>query len=249
MEEISDALVLRSVDYKDNDRILTLFSAEKGKITAGIKGVRRSGARLRFASEPFAFCEYVLSEKGNRATVIGAVLHDGFYPVRENVEKYYCACSVLEVCSAVLPEGVKDGAFFLATLNAVKEIAYQDEKLALVKFLLSAIAFSGFMPEITTCGVCGGQLVFGKRAYFDLSTGKFSCEDCAVGVRVSAGTMELLKKFLSLPFHEEAISPDSPLRAIRLLKTYLHARAEIDFPTLNETIRMLTSETEGGNNG
>ena len=54
MDIVINAIVLKSVDYKDNDKILTLYSPEKGKITAGIKGVKKSGAKLKFASEPFA---------------------------------------------------------------------------------------------------------------------------------------------------------------------------------------------------
>ena len=61
MEVKVNALVIKAVDYKDNDRILTLYSLEKGKITAGIKGVKKAGAKLKFASEPFCFSEYVFS--------------------------------------------------------------------------------------------------------------------------------------------------------------------------------------------
>ena len=55
MEVKVNAIVIRAIDYKDNDRILTLYSLEKGKITAGIKGVKKAGAKLKFASEHFFF--------------------------------------------------------------------------------------------------------------------------------------------------------------------------------------------------
>ena len=88
MEIIVNALVLRAVDYKDNDKILTLYSLERGKITAGIKGVKKSGAKLKFASEPFAFCEFVLAEKQGRYTVIGATYIDSFFSLRTSLIKY-----------------------------------------------------------------------------------------------------------------------------------------------------------------
>ena len=62
MEVKVNALVIKSVDYKDNDKILTLYSLENGKITTNIKGVKRAGAKLKFASDPFCFCEYILQE-------------------------------------------------------------------------------------------------------------------------------------------------------------------------------------------
>lgn len=42
MEEKVDALVLRSIDYKDNDKILTLFTLQNGKVTAAAKGVKKA---------------------------------------------------------------------------------------------------------------------------------------------------------------------------------------------------------------
>ena len=47
MEIKVNALMLRAADYNENDKILTLLTAENGKITAGAKGVKKAGARDR----------------------------------------------------------------------------------------------------------------------------------------------------------------------------------------------------------
>ena len=60
MEYKVDALVLRTADYGESDKMLTLFSLQQGKISAAAKGVRKAGAKLRFAAQPFCFAEYVL---------------------------------------------------------------------------------------------------------------------------------------------------------------------------------------------
>ena len=65
MEIKVNALMLRAADYNENDKILTLLTAENGKITAGAKGVKKAGARLKFAAQPFCFAEYILSKKGD----------------------------------------------------------------------------------------------------------------------------------------------------------------------------------------
>jgi DNA repair protein RecO (recombination protein O) len=64
MEIKTEAIVLQSIDYKDNDKLLTLFSPSLGKLTAGIRGVKKPTAKLSFAAQPFCFAEYVLAEKG-----------------------------------------------------------------------------------------------------------------------------------------------------------------------------------------
>ena len=70
MEIKLNALMLRAADYGENDKILTLLTAEYGKITAGIKGVKKPAAKLKFAAQPFCFAEYVLARRGEKFTVI-----------------------------------------------------------------------------------------------------------------------------------------------------------------------------------
>ena len=69
MDIKTEGIVLRATDYKENDKLLTLFTPSLGKITAGIRGVKKAKAKLNFAAQPFAFCEYILAERGGRYTV------------------------------------------------------------------------------------------------------------------------------------------------------------------------------------
>ena len=50
MERKVDALVLRTADYGESDRMLTLFTMQYGKLTAGAKGVGKAAAKLRFGA-------------------------------------------------------------------------------------------------------------------------------------------------------------------------------------------------------
>lgn len=236
MEEKTDAVVLRSVDYRDNDKILTLLSADKGKITVGIKGVRRNGAKLRFASEPFVFAEYVYVSKGGRNTVTGAYLHDEFFELRTDVEKYYCACALSEVVTGILPEGVSDARYFLSVLKSLKDICYGDERVALANLLFESVSFSGFLPDLTGCGNCGAEL--SGELFFDFSTGRFFCPECSRGVKVSAKTFSILKDINVGRQIEIGRDDDSPIRAVRLLNRYLSHRTELNFPALDEYIKM-----------
>ena len=138
MEEKVDALVLRSIDYKDNDKILTLFTLQNGKVTAAAKGVKKAGARLKFAAQPFCFAEYVLAKKGERRTVISAANTDGFYALREDIEKFYAACAVCEVCDALLFEGIVNEELFLYAVNALKNMCEGNAAEELVRFRRSA---------------------------------------------------------------------------------------------------------------
>ena len=80
MEIKTAAVVLKTADYKENDKLLTLFSADRGKFTACIKGVRKPTARLRPAAQPFTLAEFVLSERRGFYTVTQAEVLDSFLP-------------------------------------------------------------------------------------------------------------------------------------------------------------------------
>ena len=63
MEEKLSGIVLGGVNFSENDKILNIFTLEKGVISAKIKGVKKAGAKLKFASEPFCFAEFIFSDR------------------------------------------------------------------------------------------------------------------------------------------------------------------------------------------
>ena len=79
------AITLRAVNYKDNDRILTLITPEKGKISVSAKGVRKANAKMKAVSEPFCLSDCVFYERLGRITLTEAEITDTFFPLREKI--------------------------------------------------------------------------------------------------------------------------------------------------------------------
>ena len=172
MEFKADALVLRAADWGEYDKIVTLFTAERGKLSAALKGVKRAGAKLKFAAQPFCFAEFVFVEKSGRNTVISASLHDGFYALREDIACYYAAVVLCEACDQLLFEGIESPTLFLAavrTLEALSSCAegaggegrLEDGKsgssYVLLQFLLTALKEAGYPVSAGECPHCGEQ--------------------------------------------------------------------------------------------
>ena len=177
MEVKVNAFVIKSIDYKESDKLLTLYSLESGKITASIKGVKKSGAKLKFASEPFCFAEYILAEKSGRYTVINASHIDSFYNLRLNLKKYYACAVIGEILNLFAEPDVSDKSLFTLSINAIKEICYGFEELnALASFLYGVINALGYGVLDKTCYSC--QSVIKGRVFFRFKDGLFSCKDC-----------------------------------------------------------------------
>lgn len=239
MEIKLNALMLRAVDYKDNDKILTLLSAERGKITAGIKGVRKAGAKLKFAAQPFCFAEYILSARGDMYTVIGASETEDFYDLRTDIGKFYAASAVCEVAEALTYEYAEDKDIFIACIEALSQMCGEGESMALIRFLLKALSLSGYGISTESCSECGANLFKAERMRFDKQTGSFTCWDCGSGDGASLVTYHTLRFAQNKPCSEACVSEEGKKRALRLLREYLAFKTDCKCSSLSEYIRLL----------
>lgn len=226
MEFKADALMLRSADYGENDKMVTLLTAERGKLGARVRGVKKAGAKLRFAAQPFCFAEYVLAERSGRYTVISASLYDGFYALCEDVAGYYAAAAVAEACDKLSYESMPCGSLLVAAVAALGEIC-RGEPLALVRFLLGALTFAGYPVRTGACPACG-SLPKG-RMRFDFESGSFFCGTCFEGgVPASESTYACLRAAEK----RGAADPDGIVRALRLLRAYFTHHTGAALPAL-----------------
>lgn len=180
MEITVNALCLRCVDYKDNDKMATLFTLERGKIGVGARGVKRAGAKLNFCVQPFCFAEYTLSEKSGRYTVTGASEIGNFYNLRLNVRAFYAACVISEFLLKFTEDEQPDAELFACSVKAIENLCADgaDSSAVLIKFLADAFGLLGYGAEFSVCGVCGCSEI-GNRAFFDFGSGSSVCENCA----------------------------------------------------------------------
>jgi DNA repair protein RecO (recombination protein O) len=239
MQEKVNALMLRAVDYRDNDKILTLLTAETGKISAGIRGVRKAGAKLKFAAQPFCFAEYILSKTGDKYTVIQASEEESFYELRTDICKFYAASAVCEGALAATYEGELCGKVFTDSVKALTAMCNGDECGELIKYLLTILDVSGYGIGLDNCTECGSVLTSEDKMRFDMHTGSFTCWDCGDGVGTSGVTYNVLRMFAGKSYEESYITDDGKKRALKLLKEYFTFKTDARLLSLSEYIRLL----------
>ena len=237
MEEKISGIVLGGIAFGENDKILNIFTLDHGLISAKIKGVKKAGAKLKFASEPFCFAEFIFSKKGELRTVIGASLIDSFYPVREDIYKYFCAGTVIEFIKRFYREEMDTAEAFLLVVSALKRIAYGDgnPKSALVTFLLSALKESGYGLHLNDCANCQKEIV--GRVYFDYRSGAFKCEKCfdGTGREISPQTLTALKKAEQGELDDNFLGTE---KALKLLDYYIQNRTDERINALKELLKI-----------
>ncbi len=178
----TEAVVLRSIRYGEADRVLHLYSADRGRIGAMAKGVRRTRSRMGGRLEPLSRVRLVLRQgRGDLSTVSGVdtvSAHPGLRERRASLERASQACeSVLRL----LDSGEPNAAAYhllcnqLALLDSDPDAATRAQSLA---FRLKLLLASGFAPELASCASCGEADRF---AGFSPAAGGVVCASCEAG--------------------------------------------------------------------
>ena len=252
MDEKFNALCIRAVPYRDNDIMLTLFTLEKGLVSAMVRGAKKQGAKLKFCTQLFCFAQYVVAEKSSRRTVIEATEVDSFYGISADIDKYYSALSVVEFIRGILKDEILAYDLFLLTIKALKNIneGLVSPYALLVKFFVEAIDISGYGVDFNKCGVCGHAI--NNRVFFDFNDCLFKCENCTdeFAVEMRFSTYTFLKNVKRLPIDQlktdtylkdmgaEALNQNC-FNAIKFLDFYIRDKVGLNLKTNQSIIDML----------
>jgi DNA repair protein RecO (recombination protein O) len=178
----TEAVVLRSIRFGEADRVLHLYTAERGRVGAVAKGVRRVRSRFGGRLEPFFRVGLVLHEgRGELCTVTAAETVDAHPALREHggaLERATQACdAVLRLFDAAEPNRPAYHLLCreLALLDSEPAAATRAHGLA---FRLKLLLAAGFLPELGSCAACGdGEHLSG----FSASAGGVVCAGCEAG--------------------------------------------------------------------
>lgn len=145
----AQATLLRRHSLGEADRILTVLSAEHGKLKLVAKGVRRGKSKLAGHLEPFIVTNLHIA-KGRNLDVITSARGQRYYQLASgDLTKLALSHLLLEICDKVLPEAEPHPeAFYL--LTEVLEALEQDTHPALVRhyFYVRLLDALGHRPQI-----------------------------------------------------------------------------------------------------
>lgn len=242
MHTTTNALVLRSVDYKEADKILTLLTQEGGKLTASARGCRRKNSPLAAGCQLLCWSEMVLMERQGRWQVKEAGTLREFRGVQADLEKLALACYLSEVTENLALEDLPSPELLSLMLNSLHALDKMSKPLELVKgaFELKAMCLAGYEPMLEGCAVCGAEQPTEPR--FHLREGMLHCAACKAGI--GDGVSMPLDPFVHQAMSHIAwgdpkrlfsvlLPGESLKRFSDLTEAYLHTQLERGFHTLD----------------
>lgn len=168
------AICVKSIDYKENDKLLTLCSAERGKLTALARGAKKAAAKLKYAAQPFTFGEYTLTGKGRY--IIDCKQIESFSSILNSLDSYYSGCCVLEILMKTCAEDTPSPELVVGAAKALSRLSGGENPHETLKdYMLFTLAESGYKFDFNICAACGALI--DKEAYFSASEGVL-CPHC-----------------------------------------------------------------------
>lgn len=243
MEELRvKGIVIKAVDYKDSDKIVTIFSAELGLIKARARGVKKAKAKLAFAVQPFAFIEFLLAEKGGFYTIINASSIDQFFNVTNDFDDYIFMLGALEVCEKTVKQNSPEPKLFMLLLNALNEVCYESSNsmYVFIKFMIESLKYLGFDLELERCAICGEKL--SSKIYpFSYDYNGMICPKCSNKnefLELTMGEFAILEKInfteMSKLSSLKFLSRNDLISVISLLVKIFRIRADEEIETIKQ---------------
>ncbi|MBU1185777.1 MAG: DNA repair protein RecO [Acidobacteria bacterium] len=178
--ERSEALILQTGPFSEQDKLITFFTREKGILRGIAKGARKFGNRFGSSLEPPSHVFIVYYEKEGRdlVTVSQCELQESFFDLQCDSRVSFSLCYYAELVQEFVPLHSREDILFrllLRTLQALKKGG--ELELLSAYFEAWLLRAGGLEPDLRACGTCGGALV--QSAWLSPRLDGALCDGCA----------------------------------------------------------------------
>ena len=229
---LADGIVTKYVNYRENDRIISIFTADRGRIDAKARGCRRQNSALLPACQPFVYGQFELFEGKERLTVNQCEIKETFFPLREEYGRFAAASAALQLTHEAAQENERNERLFSLIYYTLSYLAYapNDPNDLMLCFLVKYLDVTGWRPSITACARCGRDVRADAELYFSARDGGVVCAACAAGAgQIGKLALEAMRRMLLLSdadMQKVALTPALRGELTNALTTYITERID-----------------------
>lgn len=196
MHIVTQGIVLREVQYKESDKILTVLAQGQGKVTVKARGCRRKNSPLAAGSQLLVYSDMTWFEYQGRWTLQEAATLQEFRGVREDLTRLALGSYFAEVCEAVAVEGEDNPELLSLLLNSLYALDTLKKPPELVRaaFDWKCMALAGYAPLLDGCARCGEEP---RDPRLDLTAGVVRCAACGDGAALTAEMLTAMRHIVS----------------------------------------------------
>lgn len=191
----TNAVIIRTQDFKENDKLVYLFTEKLGKVKAVAKGAKSSKSKFLSSTLQLCFGEYVIFKGRNLYTLNEGKIINSFQGLLDDLNKLTYStylCELIDIC--LLEEESNRQLFkdFVTVLYLMNTNAIDNEMLVRA-FELRVLKATGYGLDFDNCSICKKRLT--SSNYISLAYYGGVCDQCQKvnGIYVSKGTFNALK--------------------------------------------------------
>jgi DNA repair protein RecO (recombination protein O) len=175
----AEAIVLKTIDFGETDRILTLLTRHFGKVSVVAKGIRKPTSRLAGHAEPLTHATYQLARGRNLDVLTGAESRALYRALREDLHGIAAGWYIAELADRFALERSPSAPLFDLVESALRHLAAGYAPALVCRwFDLHLLDRTGFRPELSHCIQCGAPPAEVTNAWI-VDAGGLVCAICA----------------------------------------------------------------------
>lgn len=239
MQISTKALVIKVMDVKENDRLITLLSADFGLIRAFVSGGKKTTNKNHAATSLFCYCDFLLTISGDTYKVKEATLVSSFFKLSSDISSLSLAQYFCELAGTLAPEDSSANEHLRLTLNTLNFLCDGQKSKNVLKaiFEMRILSISGYMPELVGCSECG--LFDDDIMCFYYEDGALLCHNCLTQGKFAYIDKTILSSLRHIIYSEFnklfnfTIPEESAVKLSRITEEYLLYQTDHSYQTLN----------------
>jgi DNA repair protein RecO (recombination protein O) len=174
-----EAIVIKKTRLGEADRILTMYTPDRGKVQAVARGVRKPGSKMAGHLELLTCSKVWLARGRNLPTITASQTINGFMPLKSDLVLGSLALYATELVNQFTADQDKNLPLFDLLLGTLEQLCQTgNRELVLRYFELRLLEYVGYRPELIKCVSCQRDLVPAVNT-FSPGTGGMLCPACS----------------------------------------------------------------------
>ncbi|MEB3750465.1 DNA repair protein RecO [Geobacillus icigianus] len=197
MYETCEAIVMRTVDYGETNKIVTLFTREWGKVAAMARGAKKPSSRLSAVTQPLCYGRYVVRRSRGVGVLQQGELIDSMRMLREDLFAAAYAAYLVELTDKGTEEQKSNPHLFALLLQTLRYMSEgRDAEILTFIYEMKMLSVLGVPPLLDRCARCGATV---GRFSFSIKEAGFLCHRCEAAdphrLPLSPASVRLLRLF------------------------------------------------------
>ncbi|WIV18289.1 DNA repair protein RecO [Paenibacillus polygoni] len=197
-----EGIVIRSMDYGEGNKIITLCTENGGKVGVLVRGAKKAKSRHAALTQPFTYGEYVFFRNQGLGTLNQGEIIESHHLLREDIIKAAFASYACELLDRVLQDD-ETGTFWFKQLKACLGALQEDKDPAIIIHLyeMKILQSTGYAPELQACISCGRERP-DEEYFISPGLGGVLCRACKhfdpPAMNITPRALKLLRLFSAL---------------------------------------------------